>query len=180
MRLKLVVALAVALHAAPALPHTLNHYAQATTVAVGREGIGLELHLTVGHDVAETVLGAIDTDGDGVLSEGEQSGYTERVLADLALALDGVPQPLALASAVFPEIAAMRAGTGSIVLVMDVPGPMSDGAHELTFENSHRGDIAVYLVNALVPDDPGIAIVSQQRSADQAFYTLVFSIAPDS
>ena len=45
---------------------------------------------------------------------------------------------------------------------------------QLTLENRHHREIAVFLVNALVPTDPAIRIAEQQRNTEQSFYRLDF------
>jgi hypothetical protein len=42
----------------------------------------------------------------------------------------------------------------------------------LIFENHHQSRIAAYLVNGLVPRDPDIRLIAQNRNASQSFYQL--------
>ena len=111
-------------------------------------------------------------DGDGVLSVTEQQSCAERVRQDLSLALDGHPEPLRLVSASFPWIDQLTVGTGDIDLRFEAGVPDDRADHTLEFKNHHRRDIAVYLVNTFLPRDPGIRIVSQDRSYDQSSYRL--------
>lgn len=177
MRVRLVLAaLALLSLAAPALAHRLDEYLQATTIAVARGHIAIRLHLTPGADIAPALLAAIDADGDGAISAAEQHAYVEQVRRDLTLTVDGGPTPLRLVSASFPPVAAMRAGSGDMLIAFEAGVPATGSRHRLRFENRHRTDIAVYLVNTLLPDDPAIRIVAQQRSYDQSTYRLDYAL----
>ena len=46
----------------------------------------------------------------------------------------------------------------------------------LTLTNSHLRKISVYLVNALVPEDPSIQINQQKRDKWQRDYRLTFTV----
>jgi hypothetical protein len=64
----------------------------------------------------------------------------------------------------------MREGLGEIHIefAADVPG--AGGHRKLVFENRHQSAIGAYLVNCLVPRDPDIRIIAQNRSYQQSFY----------
>lgn len=53
---------------------------------------------------------------------------------------------------------------------------LSSGRHEIAFSNSYRGDISVYLANALRPQSDRIAIASQHRDQDQQRLAIDFTI----
>ena len=57
--------------AASASAHRLDEYLQATTIALERDRLVLQLRLTPGVAVAARVLASLDTNGDGTVSEGE-------------------------------------------------------------------------------------------------------------
>jgi hypothetical protein len=128
------------------------------------------------------VLAAIDADGDGVISDGEQRSYAARVVGDLSLAIDGNAVRLRVVSAVFPKIEEMTEGLGEIRLDLEAEAPEGGGgARRLVFENRHRREIGAYLVNVLVPSDPAIRVRSQRRNSDQSVYELEYEQArPDS
>jgi len=175
------VTLLIAL-ATPARAHQLDEYVQASKISVGKDRVTVELRLTPGVKVLSRVLAAIDPNGDGVISRDEQGAYAERVRGDLSLTLDGMRLPLRLVALGFPGIDAMKEGLGEIRL--DFDAVVSAGASErrLTFENHHQSDVAVYLANALIPEDADIRITTQRRSYEQASFTLdyVQSGAPSS
>jgi hypothetical protein len=154
--------------------HRLDEYLIDTTFSVHPGRIEAEMRLMAGIKVADAVVGTIDTDHDDVLSETEQESYARRVVVDVTLAIDSKPVQPRLVSATFPAPGDIREGVGEIVLRFDAPVP-GGGIRQLSFENRHRRDCAAYMVNALVPTEPGIHLGAQTRSPDQSVYHLDFS-----
>jgi hypothetical protein len=156
----------------PASAHRLDEYLQATTISVEKDRVQAQIRLTPGVAVFPIVLANIDTDADGVISEAEQRAYAERVLGDLSLTIDGDRLRLRLVSLKFAKIEEMKEGLGEIQLEFDADVPSGGPNRSLTFENQHQSRIAAYLVNCLVPRDPGIRITAQNRNYQQSFYQL--------
>jgi len=163
--------------ATTALAHEVDEYVQATTIAVEKGRVRLEMRLLPGIDVYPAVRAAIDADGDGAFSEAEQRAYVERVLRDLSLGVDGAPLALRLVGSTFASTEELRRGRGEIVLDFEARIPPGGGDRRLTFENHHLSQVAAYLVNALVPSDPDISITRQTRSYDQSSYRLDYAQA---
>ena len=163
---------------ATALAHRVDEYLQAATLLVSAGRLQLELRLAPGIEVAQKVLDGIDLDRNGVLSAAEQRSYALRVLRDLDVSLDEKPVVLALDSVRFDEIAALRDGRGEIKLAFKGDLPTGRERRRLVFENRHRPDISVYLVNSLVPDDLRIRIAKQQRNYLQSTYELQYVQQP--
>jgi hypothetical protein len=161
---------------APASAHRLDEYLLDTTLSIHPRRVEAEMRLTPGINVADAVLGGIDVDRDGVLSEAERQSYARRVLGDVTLAVDGETLQPELVSATFPAVQEMREGVGEIVLKFDASVPTGGGTQRLSFENRHRRECAVYMVNSLVPTDPGIHLGAQSRSPDQSVYRLDFTL----
>jgi len=162
--------------ASPASAHRLDEYLQATTIALKHDRIDMRLRLLPGVDVANEVLASIDRDRDGALSGIEQRAYAEQVRGDLALLVDNRERPIRLAGIAFPEPATLRGGAGEILIELEAKAPDGDGKHSLQLENRHQHTLAVYLVNTLLPRDPRIGIVMQDRSYDQSSYRLTYTI----
>ena len=176
MKPELAVGVAlITLGAAPLQAHRLDEYLQAVTVAVGRERMQAQIRLTPGVVVSRIVLAAIDTDANGVTSATEERAYATRVLRDLSFAIDGESLPIHLVAWSYPGAAEMREGRGEIVIDFDAPLPPGGINRQLTLENHHQRQIAVYLVNALVPTDPAIRIAEQTRNSAQSYYRLDFA-----
>jgi len=155
--------------------HQLDEYVQAAKIAVARDLVRVELRLTPGVKVLPRVLAVIDTNGDGVFSSAEQRAYAERVRGDVAVSIDGTPIALRLVTLGFPDVADMREGLGEIRMDFEAAVPSGGADRTLTFENRHLPDVAVYLANALVPQDSAVRIDAQQRSYDQSSFTLDYS-----
>ncbi len=129
--------------AAPA--HRLDEYLQATLLNPTTEGIDVEIQFTPGVAVLPLVLAAIDRDHDGSISADEQREYAAVVVRDVELRVDGAVAPLSVVEAIFPDVATMRDGLGTIRLKLH----SSRTGHGLRFENRHLPRISAYLVNCL-------------------------------
>jgi ABC-type nickel/cobalt efflux system permease component RcnA len=147
----LVAALAATLPAREASAHPIDEYVQNTYIDLAPDRTSLEVNLTPGVLVAPEVLALIDADGDGEISEAEGEAYANAVLQELALEVDGEPQPLTLVESSFPTPLDMGAGMGTIRLSVEAAEAPSDspGDHSLSYRNDHEPvDNSKYLVNA--------------------------------
>jgi hypothetical protein len=148
--------------------HRLDEYLQATRVSLERGRIGIEIDLTPGANIASGIIELLDRDSDGRISPLEAQAYGEAVLADLIVGLDAVPVRVALARAELPRLDDMREGLGAIRLqALGQVGWLSAGRHHVHLRNSHAPVPSVYLVNALVPDDRSVGVLSQTRDVQQ-------------
>jgi hypothetical protein len=164
--------------ALPAAAHRVDEYLQATRIEVAPDRIELDLALTPGIQVAPMLLAAVDTDRNGAISAAESSAYGAAVLDDVVLELDGRRLAPQLAAVGFPSLEDLRSGTGVIRIAARAPvGEVAPGRHRAFFRNQHRSDCGVYLVNALVPRTPGVAIESQDRDMEQRSTRLEFTVA---
>jgi hypothetical protein len=175
--LPIVVALLVGL-APGAEAHRLDEYLQATRVALTPDGLDIEVDLTPGTAVAASIFPLIDRDADLRVTPPEIESYARRVLADLALEVDGRRYPLALTRAECPSWPEIRDGIGTITIAATADAPWRPGSHHVRYENFHRRDIGVFLANALVPADREISIVAQQRDPTQRRFDLDITVAP--
>jgi len=164
----------------PAFAHRTDEYLQATTIAVEKNRVAVELRLAPGVAVLRTVLTEIDTNGDGAITDAEQRTYAERVARDLSLSVDGVPVPLRVVSASAAPIADLREGLGEMHLAFAADLPPRDNARTLHFENRHLPRISAYLVNGLVPRDPDLHITAQARDSLQSSIDLTYIAASGS
>jgi hypothetical protein len=164
---------ALLLCAAQLSAHRRDEYLQAARLAIDPDAVQLQLDLTPGIAVAESVIADIDGDRDGTLSAGEQRAYAGLVLGAVRLEIDGRPLAAALTAAVFPDVEAMRRGEGTIRMQASASAPrLAAGPHHLLFRNSHHRDGGVYLANALVPDSERVAVTAQRRDAVQSELTI--------
>lgn len=118
------------------------------------------------------MIAGIDSNGDGILSADEQRAYAQRVLRDLSIRIDGQPVQPELISWSFPPPAEMRAGLGEIHIAYSMDLPRGGSSRSLILANHHQNSASVYLMNVVVPDDPGIRILAQKRNEQQSVYEL--------
>jgi hypothetical protein len=179
MRNRLTAAALLLLAGTPARTHRLDEYLQGTLISVEKTRLTAQMTLTPGVAVYPFVLAAIDTDSDGVISETEQRAYAWQVLRDLLLTVDGRPVSPQLVSVEFPAIDAMKEGRGEIRIEYRADLPNAGPNRKLRLVNHHQSPIAAYQVNCLVPRDPDIRIVAQNRNYSQSHYELDYEQAGD-
>jgi hypothetical protein len=157
--------------------HRLDEYLQATRLSIELERIGVEMNLTPGAAVADTVFAAIDHDRNGSISPAEAAAYARLVVTSLTLSVDGRSCVLTLDGYSFPQLVEMRNGEGVIRLRASAKVPhASIGPHRLAFANTHRSDIGVYLINALIPSNDRIRITGQSRDTLQNEFKMEYKI----
>ena len=160
--------------------HRRDEYLQAARVAIDPDRIEIELDLTPGIAVAEQVLAEIDRDANRSISDGEAQAYRTQVLSTMAVDVDGKPLSLEIIDGTFPALAAVLNGEGTMRMRTAAALPrLSAGTHRLRYRNSHRPDIGVYLVNALVPGSARVVVASQQRDVNQRDVTIEYTLGPD-
>jgi hypothetical protein len=176
----LTVLLAVLGCTTPAAAHRLDEYLQATLLSIDRDRVTVEIGLTAGVNVAPQILASIDSNSDGRISAAEADAYARQMLRSVTVTIDERRVPIALEQEEFPELSEMSLGMGTIHLraVAKVPSATA-GRHQLSYLNSHRHEVSVYLVNALVPTDRHVQIVAEQRDAAQRSLTLEYNVASD-
>ena len=158
----------------PAFAHRLDEYLQGTLLSVGKNRLEAQMVLTPGIAVLPIVLGEIDGNRDGMISDAEQRAYAGKVLRDLTLTMDGHRLAPRMVSVGFPAIEEMKDGRGEIRIEFQADLPPGGPNRRLVLENHHASRIAVYQVNCLVPLDPDIRIASQNRNYTQSTYELEY------
>jgi hypothetical protein len=152
--------------AAPGWAHRLDEYLQATMFSVARDHIEAQIRLAPGVAVFPVVMASIGAD---------RNGYAERVLRDVSLTMDGARLRPTLVSVKWATVEEMKQGLGEIQIDFRASVPAGGPNRTLVFENHHLAPIAVYLVNALVPRDSAIHVVTQARNENQSTYRLDYA-----
>ena len=160
---------------ATASAHRIDEYLQAARLAIAPDRITLEMDLTPGVDVAPLIFALINTNHDGMISEAEARAYASQLLKEIVLDLDGHPQRLSLVRAQFPSFREMSDGMGTIRIEAVAVCASGPGQHVLFYQNNHKNDISVYLVNALLPAR-NIEITGQHRDPLQRGIELRFTV----
>jgi nickel/cobalt transporter (NicO) family protein len=164
-----LLALVLALAWAPRVEaHQLDEYLQAARLALSMDRVAIELDLTPGVSIAPQIFAIVDSDGNGRASPQEIERYARAVIDDLSLRVDGRPYSMTLTRAEAPSWTEIQEGTGTfrVEAFAEMPG-LKQGRHRLAFENRHHTADAVYLVNALKPEDNDILIHAQSRDVLQ-------------
>jgi hypothetical protein len=161
-----------------ALAHRLDEYLQATRVSIARGQIALEVDLTPGVSIAPSVIATIDTDRDGTVAPAEAEAYGRALLSDLAATLDDDSLRMTLVGIDVPSVGEMRDGLGTIRVRASASVEAGAGRHQLRVSNHHRPDTSVYMVNALVPDDTGVALAAQSRDPRQREFLVEYTVTP--
>ena len=156
--------------------HRLDEYLQAALISLEKGRVNVELRLTPGVAILPVFLAMTDRDGDGVISEPEQSAYAGRVLREITLTCDGQAVALRVAGGRFPPAGELKEGMGAIELEFEGNLPGAAARRSLTFENHHLPAISAYLVNSLVPHDPEIRITAQHRNPSQSVYRMEYEV----
>jgi len=180
LRLVAAGAAMLALSARPSA-HRLDEYLQAARVSLERTQVTLEMDLTPGATVADSIVALIDRDGDTRISPLEARSYAEAVLEDLIVELDGRHISMTLARVEAPSIDEMRHGMGTIQLraAGNVERtPFWRRQRQLHLQNNHHEADSVYLVNALMPSDGAVTVVAQTRDATQQDARIDYKVAP--
>ena len=180
MRKILGLAAAIALVPAGAAAHALDEYVQAARLSLTRSGVSLDMDLTPGVQVAAPIVALIDRDQDGVITPVEAASYAARVLEDTVVELDGERVVMTLTRIDVPPSVEMREGMGTIHMsARGIHRVRLNGDARLTFRNNHAPEGSVYLVNALVPDDPTLSVVRQERDRFQRSVQIVYDVQPE-
>ena len=174
MKTRLAVATMLLLTATRSLAHRLDEYLQGTILTIEKNRVDAQMTLTPGVAVFSALIAEIDTDGNGIISADEQRAYANRILRDISLKIDSEPLETQLRFMRFPAIEEMKEGRGEIQIEFEAKLPSGGSRRRLVLENFHEDRISVYQVNCLVPRDPDIRILAQNRNYSQSFYQLEF------
>jgi hypothetical protein len=157
--------------------HRLDEYLQATRIAVRSDAVELDIDLTAGVGIAPDVWAMVDADRNRRISAAEGRNYAQRVLRAVTLQVDERPRALTLVSSRYPTFREINSGSGTIHLEARATLPRANaGTHRLLYRNTHRPGMSVYLVNALVPAEKTISIVSQKRDPRQTEMRMSYDV----
>ncbi|QDU54081.1 hypothetical protein [Aeoliella mucimassa] len=178
-RMALIALLLPAAFASVANAHQLDECVQSALVEVAPGEVLVWLNLSPGVEVAEQLIGLIDQNSDGSLTEQELQQYADLLLADLDLALDSESLHLRVDDTRLPELEELQSGWGVVQLKLSAPLPkMPAGEHLLRFENRHLPAVSVYLFNAAQPTSSQVSIAKQTRNENQSEGKIRFAYHP--
>ena len=166
------VVVCVLLSGRSASAHRIDEYLQATILSLESNRVQASMRLIPGILVAPSVIAGIDSNGDGVFSEGEERAYAQRVLGDLSITIDGQAVQPKLVSWSFPQPAQLRDGLGEIHIEYTADLTHGGPNRSLVLTNHHLNRTSVYLMNVVAPEDRDIHILAQKRNEQQSVYEL--------
>lgn len=150
-------------------------------IAIAPESVQVEIRLTPGVEMAGTFLAKIDRDRNGALSEAETRAYATSLWRDIRLKCDGRRLHLEPVQWDPAPLADLRAGLGVMRFRARAPvEALKIGEHHIDVSNRHRTSESVFLVNALVPEDPRVVIQSQKRNERQTRARIAFAVGASS
>jgi hypothetical protein len=157
--------------------HRLDELLQAARIDLRDDGVAIDLALTPGADIADSIVAAIDGDRNGLLTSDEQTDYAAAIVGDVVVTVDGARLALRLNDASFPTMVQLRSGEGTIRVQAGAShSRLANGPHQLFFSNGHHAGRSVYLANALVPASTRLSVSGQRRTFDQRELTIDYSI----
>ena len=157
--------------------HRRDEYLQAARLDIGPDRVDVQLDLTPGIALADRVIADVDHDHDGIVSSAEARAYAAVVQHDTRLEIDGQTIAARFVEGSPATVEAMRNGVGTLHVQWNAAlPPLAPGTHHLRFTNAHHQDIGVYLANVVVPASDRIAVIAQDRSADQRRFTVTYEL----
>jgi len=159
------------------LAHRVDELLQSTLLSVAPDTVTMEITITPGIEVIDSILALIDQDHDGKISETEAVVYAKRVLKSVELTLDRRTLELKLVGQEVASLADARSGLGLIRIKADAAlGKVANGRHAITFRCRHPNPAAAFLANALVPESSAIRILRQRRDESQSELTVDYRL----
>jgi hypothetical protein len=130
--------LAALIAPAAALAHPLDEVVQGSYLTLAPGQVTLQLDISPGAQVADSVLRRLDADNDGKISGGEARAFGRFVLDQTSLTLDDRPVAWRLERVEAPPLENIRLGADAIKIHAVAPRSDRAGVHTLTFENRYN------------------------------------------
>lgn len=163
-----------------AAAHPLDEFYQVTYIKMAPNRISLTVELYAGVLIAPDILAMIDTDRDEVISAAESQAYIDQFIAEVIFEIDGQPRPLSASDFEFPPVLDLRAGGGVIRFELHTDLPADHrGPHQFYYQNKHRPDFGVYVVNVLSGDPQWMQITDKERDVHQTSLRVDYTINSD-
>lgn len=115
------------------------------TLAPGK--VLLDLHLAPGARVAQSVLSAIDVNGDQSIGQDEAQAYARTVLDQSSLTVDSEAAPWALVAVNGPDYELMSIDNDTFTLTAIAPRTDTAGAQELRYSTTFQPAKMLWIAN---------------------------------
>ena len=140
-----VAVLLIVFPASAASAHPLDLTWQTSYVTPAAGTVEVEIKISVGVLVAPAFLADLDRDADHSFSGAEGDAYASRVLAKVALRIDGTAVPLSLTQVELPDYPQTQAGYGVLRVKASGAAPAT-GTHTLFYRNDFVAEKPRYQV----------------------------------
>ena len=117
--------------------HPLDEVVQGSYLTLKPGQVALELDISPGPLVVDTVLRRLDGDGDGRISRDEAKAFGRMVLGQTILSIDGVAAAWRVESVVAPPFQNIRQGADTIKIYAVARRLERVGAHSFAYENRY-------------------------------------------
>ncbi len=161
--------------------HPEDDFVQASYITLTGDEILLDIDFRPGYEISSQVLTAIDTNGDGIISELEGTVYADEVTDAIIFEVDGEAVALTRLAVAYPSASMFEDALGIIQFHFSAPLPATDsGDYQIHYENGFAPEefTSHYLVNGFVETavQDSVDITNQERDWDQRTITLSYSI----
>ena len=160
-----------------AAAHRLDECLQATRVSMFSDHLAVQTFVTPGTLLAARLFARIDADRDGNLSQSEGRRFADQFVQEITLTVDGNRVPLTLTGSQYPTLAELSGGEAMILFEMSAATRQAPGRHRATLRNDNDPAVSIYLANAMLPKDPSVPVVRQERDPTQRTLTVEYDVA---
>jgi hypothetical protein len=173
------VAVAAMLIPGWALAHPVDEVMQGAYLTLAPGRVELLLEMTPGADVADAVLGALDADGNRIVTLGEARTFARQVLDKSALTLDGVEVPWVMLSVTVPSYDVLAQSDDLLRIEASAVRADKMGAHVLSCNNAYVPATILRFANIFLRSDGNwtYAVTGQDSSEDGSALTVEYTAA---
>ena len=173
----LAASLLAALAPALASAHPVDEVVQGAYLTLAKDEVRLELDLTPGTEVVDSVLTSLDANGDKAVSEAEGRAYGERVLKQSSLSVGGKAAGWRLDRVSVPSYQALVEETATIKVYAVARRPERTGSQSLSYANSYQPAKSQWIANIFL--QPGGAwkyrVTGQKHTDDGRGLTVTYT-----
>lgn len=161
------------------IAHPVDEVVQAAYLWLAPGAVRLELDLTPGTLVVDTVLQSLDTNADQHITDAEARAYAERVLKQSTITLDGMATAWRLEKVNVPPYQSLKL-EGNMLKIYAVAGRADRaGAHTLSYGNRYQLTQSQCIANVFLHSGSGwrYQVTLQQHSNDGRQLTMQYTVS---
>ena len=148
--------------------HPVDEVVQGAYLTLAPGTVQLELDITPGSQVADTVLKGLDSNSDSKITDAEAKGYARKVLAQSTLKLGGAAVAWTLDKVEVPPYADLKTGNAILKIYALAQRPDSAGAQTLSYQNRYQPARSQCIANVFMQPAAGwqYQVTGQSHSDD--------------